>query len=336
MQEADERISVIIPVYNVKAYLQPCLDSVLRQTYRTLEILLIDDGSTDGCGAICDAYARQDDRIRVFHTENRGLAAARNFGLDRASGAFLSFVDSDDWIEDNTLETLLAAQRRYDADLVAAGVCDEWVNGSKTEKRPGSARAVSGQEILPFYASGAFRDVIWNKLYRCTLFSEQRFPEGRNYEDVFVTHRIMKRLAGDGGTAVRIPDVLFHFRMRQSSISHTSSLKNNLDAWEAYLEKYREMGAYRAQTVQSCMRIICRMWAAYPGCSREEKARAREPARAMAAFTRAHFREIMAGASCKRAKLAALLALSANPVSFGLAHAVDAILQRRSRRELFP
>ena len=335
MQESDERISVIVPVYNVRDYLRPCLDSILRQTRRALEILLIDDGSTDGCGAICDAYARQDGRVRVFHTENRGLAAARNLGLDHAVGEFLAFVDSDDWIEDNALETLMAAQREYGADLVAAGVCDEWVNGSKPEKAAGPARAVQGTELLSLYASGVFRDVMWNKLYRRALFADLRFPEGRNYEDVFVTYRIMQRLALDGGTAVRIPAPLFHFRMRQSSISHTRSLKNNLDAWEAYLEKYREMGEYRGPVLNTCISMICRMWAAYPGYSRDEKVRARETVRAMAAFARAHFREAMTGTRSKRAKLAALLALSANPLSFGLAHAVEAIRKRR-RREMFP
>ena len=334
MQESDEKISVIIPVYNVRDYLQPCLDSVLRQTRQAMEILLIDDGSTDGCGAVCDAYARQDGRVRVFHTENRGLAAARNLGLDHAVGEFLAFVDSDDWIEDNALETLMAAQREYDADLVAAGVCDEWVNGSKPEKAAGPARAVQGTELLSLFASGAFHDAVWNKLYRRALFDGLRFPDGRNYEDVFLTYRIMKRLAGNGGTAVRIPDPLFHFRMRQSSISHTRSLKNNLDAWEAYLEKYREMGEYRGPVLTSCMAIIARMWAAYPGYSREEKAR--ETVRAMAAFARAHFREAMTGTHSKRAKLAALLALSANPLSFGLAHAVEVIRKRRRRREMFP
>ena len=100
-------ISVIVPVYNVEPYLRKCLDSILAQTYRNLEILVIDDGSTDGSGRICDEYAGRDERIKVFHTENHGLSCARNLGLDNANGEWIGFVDSDDWIEPDMYEVLL-------------------------------------------------------------------------------------------------------------------------------------------------------------------------------------------------------------------------------------
>ena len=299
MPDRSERISVIIPVYNVKPYLPQCLDSVLRQTYRELEILLIDDGSTDGSGEICDDYARRDARIRVFHTENRGLAAARNFGLDRASGAFLSFVDSDDWIEDNAMEVLLEAQRRYRADITAAEVCREWLNSTRRKKTEKDIRVLCGEEILPAYMKGMLWDVVWNKLYSRELFTRLRFPT--------ITYKLIKQLAESGGTIVRLPDVLFHFRVRKSSISHTKSLKNLTDCWEAYYEKYREMGEYGKPVLIPCMTAIYRMWSSYPGFSHAEKAQAADLVKAMKTFSRAHFREVMTGRYPKKTKVSALL-----------------------------
>lgn len=119
-------ISIIVPVYNVELYIHQCIDSIISQTYRDIEILLIDDGSTDKCGNICDEYARIDPRIRVFHTQNKGLSAARNLGLREAKGDYIGFVDSDDWIEPNMFEVLLQ-------QLISA-----------TKLRPGGKSSTSG------------------------------------------------------------------------------------------------------------------------------------------------------------------------------------------------
>ncbi len=139
-------ISVIVPVYNVEPYLAGCLDSILSQTYRDLEILLIDDGSTDRGGTICDEYAAKDPRIRVFHTENRGLSAARNRGLDEAKGEYVGFVDSDDRIDPDMFEYLLEAAERTGADVTECGVFVEYPTGehSADEKRSGHDRLGSG------------------------------------------------------------------------------------------------------------------------------------------------------------------------------------------------
>ena len=111
-------ISVIVPVYNVEPYLRKCLDSIVNQTYRDFEILIIDDGSTDGSGRICDEYAEKDSRIKVFHTENRGLSCARNLGLAEAKGEWIGFVDSDDWIEPDMYEVLIRRAEETGADVV--------------------------------------------------------------------------------------------------------------------------------------------------------------------------------------------------------------------------
>ena len=120
-------VSVIIPVYNVSRYLPKCLDSVISQTWRNLEIIVIDDGSTDGSGSICDQYAKRDDRIKVIHSPNRGLSSARNLGLDNLRGQFISFIDSDDWIEPDAVETLVKAALLTGSYIVTAGFCHEYV-----------------------------------------------------------------------------------------------------------------------------------------------------------------------------------------------------------------
>ena len=120
-------VSVIIPVYNVSRYLPQCFESVISQTYRNLEIIVIDDGSTDDSGSICDQYAEKDDRIHVIHTDNRGLASARNLGLENVSGKYILFIDSDDWIEPQTIETFIGAALKTEADIVIARYCSEYM-----------------------------------------------------------------------------------------------------------------------------------------------------------------------------------------------------------------
>ena len=112
------KVSIIVPIYNVERYLEPCIESILSQTYENFELILVDDGSPDQCGIICDKYATQDSRIKVIHKENQGLGMARNTGLDYATGEFVCFVDSDDWLEPYAIEYWIRAQRNYDADIV--------------------------------------------------------------------------------------------------------------------------------------------------------------------------------------------------------------------------
>ena len=134
-------VSVIIPVYNVSRYLPQCLESVLNQTYKELEIIIVNDGSTDDSGLNCEEYAGKDSRIRVFHTEHRGLAASRNLGIDNAKGSFILFVDSDDWIELHTIDTLVRTSVRTGADVVVARNCFEYV-GKTVHSKAGKKRKV--------------------------------------------------------------------------------------------------------------------------------------------------------------------------------------------------
>ena len=186
-------ISVIVPVYNAEQYLERCVDSLLGQTHRNLDILLVNDGSRDGSGALCDALARKDSRIRVFHKENGGAASARNLGLAHIRGEYVAFADCDDWVEPNAYETMLFLAIREKVTLVSAGRYD--VNSETGEKTVGLCPArqerISGVEF-------AGRVFLWDncdsspcdKLYHRSLVQNTRFPEGKICEDIPFINRV--------------------------------------------------------------------------------------------------------------------------------------------------
>lgn len=304
-------VSIVVPVYNVSRYLPQCLESVLSQTYQNIEVLIVDDGSTDGSGSICDRFAERDPRIRVIHTDNRGLSAARNLGLESISGAFISFIDSDDWIEPNTVETLVKAALQTKADVVTMKACMEYV-GKTSYPRVVKKRShvYRGGDILAAYAEGLLGNAAWNKLYRAECFRDLRFPYGHNYEDVVVAWKLMKGLSENGGSVAALSEVLYHFRARKSSISHTWTLDNVCDCWEAYHGKFEGLPDYREKLLPECFVAIRRMWASFEGYSREDRARAEATVREMQAFSKKHFSEVMRGEYSARTKMTCLLSLS--------------------------
>lgn len=190
-----ELISLIIPVYKVEKYLHRCLDSVISQSYSQLEIILVNDGSPDSCGEICDAYAHKDSRIKVIHKKNGGLSHARNAGITVAKGEYLSFLDSDDWVEVEYIEKLYKLLKLYQCDMA---VCN-FIKASTTEIEQKNSlvkiyefsslealEALTGPYYLPLV-------VAWGKLYHRSLFEEIRYPIGRLHEDEFVIHHLIYR-----------------------------------------------------------------------------------------------------------------------------------------------
>lgn len=234
------KISVIVPVYKVEPYLRKCIDSILGQTFRDFELILVDDGSPDRCGEICDAYAEKHDNVIVIHQENGGLSAARNSGIDwtfaNSDSQWLAFVDSDDWLHPDYLSTLLEEAKKNDADLV---VCDfVRVNDSEEniEKDHQFSELVTSDKDAIFrylYANWRIRPA-WNKLYRKTLFEELRFRVGKIHEDDFFIHHV---LLASKKTAI-IEAVLYFYRIRGNSIMATPSPKSLLDGFEAKMEQY--------------------------------------------------------------------------------------------------
>lgn len=227
-------IAVIVPVYNAEDTLERCVGSILAQTHSNLDILLVDDGSTDIGGMMCDAYAELDSRVRVFHTPNRGLSSARNLGLDYAlsgNAELLSFVDADDYMEPYALETLLNAMQSSQADIVQCGYRNEGLLVTM-DYRPHLAD-YDTKEALEALIEGGISNDVWAKLYSKRIFETLRFPEGRVYEEVSVMHRIM--LLCEKVTCV--PDIEYHYVMREGSITHTANMKNLADFWNAYKER---------------------------------------------------------------------------------------------------
>ena len=308
-------VSIVIPVYNVSSYLAECLESVIHQSYHNIEIIIIDDGSTDGSDSICDRFAQYDDRICVIHTGNRGLSSARNLGLKKCRGSYLMFVDSDDWIEPHSVETLIKFAKKYNADIVTARRCREFAGKTIYSSKEGEkVRIARGDEILAFFGKGLLHDVVWNKLYLAECFSGIRFPDGHSYEDVSVTWKILTRLAKTNGTAVVLSEPLFHFRMRKSSISHTESCRNIIDGWAAYYEKYEGVPEYRKQFLAGCLWHIGRMWRNYYGFSKKEKTAAAHIVLEMRRFSTEHFRQIMKGTYSIYIKAICMVSQSSSPL----------------------
>lgn len=225
-------ISVIVPIYNVERYLRQCIDSVLCQTYCDLEILLIDDGSQDRCGEICDEYAKRDDRIRVFHTKNNGLSAARNLGLRQARGEYIGFVDSDDWIESNMYEILLQQLVKTGTDISNCGAWREYQN--KRYDFNNFDGFFVGRESIRALILGQISNAAWNKLYKRNCWTGIYFPDGHNHEEHATLYKILLKTQ----SVSCIPEHLYHYRMREGSIVHTSSMNNLKDYWIATYERY--------------------------------------------------------------------------------------------------
>jgi len=210
-------ISVIIPIYKVEQYLRKCVDSVLLQTYANLEIILVDDGSPDNCGKICDEYAEKDSRIKVIHKANGGVSAARNAGLDIAKGDYIGFVDSDDWIEPNMYEHLLNDLFHSGCDI---SMCDFFVHRKKKSilRMPGDKKIMDANEIVK---SSFSYQMLYNpfKLYNKEIFANIRYPEDiTNGEDFLTFFLVIDK--SQNMSFVRLP--LYHYVFRENSITHSN------------------------------------------------------------------------------------------------------------------
>ena len=213
-----ELISVIVPAYNVKPYLERCINSIINQTYRNLEIILVDDGSTDGTGTLCDQIAQEDSRIIVIHKENGGLADARNAGLDICTGDFISFIDSDDYIEPDMYECMMEEMKDETVSIVAVGF-------SVTES-DNETRIMGAQEKIKLTKEEAFMNIFEkdelfpssvNKLYRRHLFDKLRFLKGMINEDTEIIPKILNIC----DFIIALDKALYHYVLRKGSITQS-------------------------------------------------------------------------------------------------------------------
>lgn len=187
-------ISLIVPIYKVEPYLRQCVDSLIGQDYGLLEIILVDDGSPDRSGEICDDYAQRDKRIKVVHKQNGGLSSARNAGLDIATGDYVMCVDSDDWVDEDYCSKALESASQHDADIVVFGYRDVYPDHTVIQTVSlDQEQSFTPEEALMELHGGKILSFAWNKIYRASLFQGVRYPEGRLYEDIGTTYRLFAR-----------------------------------------------------------------------------------------------------------------------------------------------
>ena len=187
-----ELISVIIPIYKVEEYLDHCIKSIVEQTYRKLEIILVDDGSPDKCPLKCDEWAERDGLIRVIHKKNGGLSDARNVGMSIATGSYISFIDSDDWISPDFYEKLYRSITESNAQIAASGIVWAYNDHLQYDDFIYDRHIFSAEDALKTLIQGrGFYAVAWNKLYKKSLFDGIEFPIGKLHEDEFVTYKLV-------------------------------------------------------------------------------------------------------------------------------------------------
>lgn len=260
MRKETALISVIVPVYQVADYLEECVDSLLGQTYKNTEIILVDDGSTDGSERLCDAYAEKDKRVRVVHQENGGLSCARNSGLRLAEGAYIAFVDSDDAVEEVFLETLYRLLENYQADIAACSFY-KGEKGKENRSERGREYSIASEKMLQEWHGRRkkLETVVWNKLYKRSVFGEGAerimFPEGRIHEDTYVSHLYVSRAKRIAVTTRK----LYFYRVRKESITGKQlteeAVRQDLEAQLARLSFFREHGYKR-----SAGRLLAGFW----------------------------------------------------------------------------
>ncbi len=255
-------ITVIVPVYNVEAYLPRCVESIIKQTYHNIEIILVDDGSTDNSGSLCDEFAKKDKRILVIHQKNAGISAARNSALDLAKGEYIAFIDSDDYISEHMISTLYEKLEQTKADMA---ICNyhKWLeNEEKLLKSKLSIddKVVTKEEAFEFLFCeelSVFMPVAWNKLYRRKLWQELRYPKGRCHEDEYVIHHVLE---GCSRVAI-VPEEMYYYRIRSGSIMATRAISASRDFVNSLLDRrsfFEEKGYKELERRQreQCIRLI--------------------------------------------------------------------------------
>lgn len=251
-------VSVIIPVYNTQEYISECLKSVIRQSYTNLEIIIVNDGATDGSMEIVRNHAKKDSRIKIINQSNKGLAAARNSGIRHASGDWLFFLDSDDYIADDAIETLLSNALSSHSDMVLSGYLRFTDDGNK-QKIPVPEITITGsKKINEFFINGKNKyNYVWSKLYSKNVFSRIQFPVDKNYEDDYTIDRISNSVTRF--TTVNRP--LYYYRQRKTSITHTPNAKNITDKMNANLYRIAYISTkhpeFEAQVRDNALESMC-------------------------------------------------------------------------------
>lgn len=259
-------ISIIVPVYNVEAYLAKCVDSILAQTYTNLEIILVNDGSSDGCGRICDEYAKQDKRIKVIHKQNGGLSDARNVAIDVATGEFITFIDSDDYVTDDYIMTLYSLIEKYECK-VSIALYNTFVEGSKPKVVNRVYREdcqTNIKAIEEMFYQEKYDRASWAKLYHSSLFATGiRYPKGIVYEDLATTYLLIFQSDKVAFCNRRI----YNYLLRRDSIEGSSFSSKKMDSalkvcelMESHLDILgKVMQAYQCRMMSFFFHLLLKM-----------------------------------------------------------------------------
>lgn len=259
MSQEKALISIIIPVYKVEKYLEKCIQSVINQTYENLQIILVDDGSPDNCGKICDEYAKKDHRIEVIHKSNGGLSDARNKGLEIAKGEYIGFVDSDDYIEADIYEVLYNLLKQYNADV---SICNFYTvsQGKIAIKNVDSGiKEYTRIEILKeILLDNNIQSYAWNKLYKKELFNEIKYPVGKKYEDIGTTFYLLEKC----NKVVVTGKPEYYYINRQDSIVNNVTETTITDYIELIMQRYdyieeniKELSSYNKDYLKRILKI---------------------------------------------------------------------------------
>ncbi|MFF2877278.1 glycosyltransferase family 2 protein [Gottfriedia sp. NPDC057991] len=233
-------ISIIVPAYKVENYLNKCIDSILGQTFKDFELILVNDGSPDHCREICDEYATMDQRVKVIHKENGGLSSARNAGLKIAKGKYIAFVDSDDYIHFKMYEVLYSSAKQNSSDIV---ICDylkvkegEVINSNESNLRYKEEHYTNIEALNELYGNkGVKFVVVWNKLFKRHLFDNLEFEENKIHEDEFIAHQLLYK----SSKVTYIPIQLHFYLQRKNSITQAGFCIKQLDFIIAYKERVK-------------------------------------------------------------------------------------------------
>ena len=253
MNLTQPKISIIIPVYNVEKYVKKCIESVINQEYTNLEIIIVNDGSTDNSGDICDYYANKDKRIILIHQENQGLSMARNNGLDIATGEYIGFVDSDDWIAPDMYYMLYDNAVRYNADI---SMCNFYYIDHNEKKTPYSNENVNVKMLEGVYKIAhnirLSNNCVWNRLYKRHLFNEIRFPKGKTFEDIFVMHKLIE----NANKLVLSSQCKYYYLLRENGITLGQFNLSQLDQVEAYMQRHEYISSNYVNLEKTCRKFI--------------------------------------------------------------------------------
>ncbi len=283
-----DKISVIVPIYKVEPYLRKSLDSIVGQTYQNLEIILVDDGSPDGCGAICDEYAARDERITVIHKPNGGVSSARNAGLERATGDWIGWVDPDDWIEGDMYEYLLENAKKYGADIAVCGLYKVYSDHEERFAVDETQELDNAQGMEALLENDVLQSYCCDKLWRRELWQGISFPLGRTFEDMCMVPLVFRRAK----KTVLLPETKYFYRQHQESIVANTFLPNKLNHCAAADFRYETLRETYPQLepllLDQRMASAVGVWTSYYRNPRETRREALPRIREIAAFCKKH------------------------------------------------